>query len=68
MGIRYYADLPDGSVIMKRDGEKGVGHNGGNSSGPSSFRIWDGAAWIPVSRIVKYKSNPSKHKCDARCQ
>jgi hypothetical protein len=29
-----------------------------------------GAAWrdaVPVERSVFYKSNPSKHQCDARC-
>ena len=23
---------------------------------------------LPVTRIIEYKSNPSLHKCDARCQ
>lgn len=23
---------------------------------------------LPVDRIIEYKSNPSLHKCDARCQ
>lgn len=23
--------------------------------------------YLPVERIVNYKSNPSKHECDARC-
>jgi hypothetical protein len=22
---------------------------------------------VPVTRMIEYKSNPSKHKCDARC-
>lgn len=35
--------------------------------------VWDAAAkkWnrncLPVTRTVRYKSNPSKHVCDARC-
>jgi hypothetical protein len=24
-------------------------------------------AWMPVTRRIEYKSNPSLHKCDARC-
>jgi hypothetical protein len=27
--------------------------------------LWKDA--IPVERVVNYKSNPSKHECDARC-
>lgn len=23
--------------------------------------------YLPVNRIINYKSNPSKHECDARC-
>lgn len=23
--------------------------------------------YLPANRIVRYKSNPSKHECDARC-
>lgn len=25
-------------------------------------------AILPVTRMIEYKSNPSLHKCDARCQ
>jgi hypothetical protein len=24
-------------------------------------------AYLPVERVITYKSNPSKHECDARC-
>lgn len=26
------------------------------------------ALYVPVDRAIEYKTNPSKHKCDARCQ
>lgn len=25
------------------------------------------AAYLPVERVIEYKSNPSRHECDARC-
>jgi hypothetical protein len=28
---------------------------------------WDRSDLLPVERVVSYKSNPSKHVCDARC-
>lgn len=28
---------------------------------------WNRGAMLPVTRVVTYKSNPSKHECDARC-
>lgn len=34
-----------------------VGHP---KSGPDAI--------LPVTRMIEYKSNPSLHKCDARCQ
>jgi hypothetical protein len=38
-----------------------------------SFSRWvgygpDGNTLMPVARIIHRKSNPSNHKCDARCQ
>ena len=27
----------------------------------------DGKSVLPIDRVVEYKSNPSKHKCDSRC-
>ncbi len=35
-----------------------------------SFSRWLGKVgdqWLPVTRIINYKTNPSKHKCDGRC-
>jgi len=31
-----------------------------------SFRNRD--AWLPATRRIEFKTNPSLHKCDARCQ
>lgn len=28
---------------------------------------WDKSTLVPVERVINYKSNPSKHECDARC-
>lgn len=30
--------------------------------------VSDDGALVPVTRKIEYKSNPSLHKCDARCQ
>ena len=27
----------------------------------------DNKSWVRIERVVEYKSNPSKHECDARC-
>lgn len=41
--------------------------------GEKDLPTWDPVAkkwqhnWLPVERIVEYKSNPSMHACDARC-
>lgn len=28
---------------------------------------WDKSDLLPVERVITYKSNPSRHECDARC-
>lgn len=38
----------------------------------SNEPVWiPGQGWVevllPVERVVQYKSNPSRHECDARC-
>lgn len=39
--------------------------------GGSKARVWTGSKWddapLPAERMVTYKSNPSRHECDARC-
>lgn len=52
-------------------------HNGKSASNPANFSGYvgqpifvAGQGWTPriqADRIVEYKSNPSRHDCDARC-
>jgi hypothetical protein len=52
-------------------------HNGESASNPANFsgypgvpRFTRGEGWtlrVQAERIVEYKSNPSRHDCDARC-
>lgn len=37
---------------------------------PSKPPVWDGTkyvGYVTVERKINYKSNPSRHECDARC-
>lgn len=37
---------------------------------PANPPVWNGTkyvGYVPVERAIKYKSNPSKHECDAKC-
>ena len=58
--IIHFADLPTGTISSKRcDYDQGPNKMG---------RIWsDDFGWVRATRKVEYKSNPSKHECDARC-
>jgi hypothetical protein len=31
------------------------------------FKLDDYCAFLPVTRVIEYKSHPSKHVCNARC-
>lgn len=52
---------------------RSVHHIGRDAFGtPVGFTpVWTGTAWnrgtVKADRKVQYKSNPSKHECDARC-
>ena len=63
MGIRYFIDLPNGETIMRRDTDRGVDHRGKKQG---TFPYIDGT-WTKADRAVNFKSNPSRHECDARC-
>lgn len=63
MGIRFFIDLPNGETIMRRDTDRGVDYRGKKAG---TFLYVDGT-WIKANRKVDYKSNPSRHECDARC-
>lgn len=58
--IRYFADQPDGSVLM---------FDRVDYRGPKDMRGYDHATarWVPCNRKVEYKSSPSRHECDDRC-
>jgi hypothetical protein len=69
--IRYFA----GDKRLTR-----VRHDGSNSTRPSAFsglpegvepEYIPGEGWVgglvQADRAVRYKSNPSRHECDARC-
>lgn len=36
--------------------------------GATTIEINANKVWLPVTRKIEYKSRPSLHKCDARCQ
>ena len=59
--FRYFVDLPNGETVMSA---KYADYDRGEFQMP---RIWDGSQWLRVTRIVRRKSNPSMHECDARC-
>lgn len=56
--IRYFADLPDVTLEFTR-----VDYiNRKNIRGYSPVH-----GWVKVTRVVEYKSFPTRHECDARC-
>lgn len=56
--IKFFADL----------GAEVVEANRADYRGRTPF-IWNAKAgeWIKATRVVEYKSHPSRHDCDARC-
>jgi hypothetical protein len=56
--IKYFADLPNGEVAEFSK----VDYRSRND-----IRAWNGAEWLEVTRSITFKSNPSRHECDARC-
>ena len=61
--FRYFAEH-NGKIVRLAN----VYHDGHVSTAAHHFFGWaeDGTK-LQVSRKIEYKSNPSKHKCDARC-
>jgi hypothetical protein len=49
------------------DGRKAYGRPVGVTPVWSADKGWRGSD-VLVERAIEYKSNPSKHKCDARCE
>lgn len=58
--IKFFADRNDGTVLefikvdyRSREDIRGYDHASGQ--------------WVSITRTVEFKSNPSRHECDARC-
>ena len=45
-------------------GVKGIAYDGYSKW---AGKIESGAQWLPVTRKIEYKKNPSKHECNAKC-
>lgn len=71
MGYRYFADINGTATELKMVYQERDSSMWGT---PVDFTpFWDGAAQkhvrgeVRATRVIQYKSNPSKHECDARC-
>lgn len=61
--IKYYADINGDAFELSR-----VGHDGHVSAGISHFSgVLPTGERVTATRRVEYKSNPSKHECNAKC-
>ena len=76
----YFADLDDGTILDWRDTSEPTGdldlfgnprrrekpaqvqHDGRRHHGHDPVR-----GWVPITRVVRLKSSPSRHVCDIRC-
>lgn len=64
--IRYFADLANGETVQLSN----VQHNG-SAYKPKAAHftgITPAGQRITATRMIERKSNPSNHKCDARCE
>ncbi|MEX2739955.1 hypothetical protein AB3480_00650 [Rhizobium mongolense] len=61
--FKYFADINGETFELTK-----IRHNGRSASKASNFsgRTPDGEL-VPATRMIEFKSNPSKHVCDARC-
>jgi hypothetical protein len=62
--VGYLNGMKNADFAIKFPGVKGIRHDG------YSMRVGYSAGSrepLPVTRSVIYKTNPSKHVCDARC-
>ena len=69
-------DMPNAEFAKTFPGVKGRRYDGfamlvgcpvGHTSKFVAGKGWDHGPVLPVTRVINYKSNPSKHECDARC-
>lgn len=61
---RYFADTTKLSNVFEKDGKF--------FGSPEGYKpVWTGTAWergtVQANRVVRYKTSPSRHECDARC-
>lgn len=60
--LRYFADLPNGdSLRLDRIDNRNQSKKHDDCWG------WTGTEWVKITRVVEFKSQPSRHECDARC-
>lgn len=67
MAYRYFADLDNGETLMFSDRKDRI-WNKNQSSKHDDTWAWNGERWVKITRAIDYKSFPSLHKCDARCE
>jgi hypothetical protein len=64
--MRYFAEL-NGETIMKRNKDRGI-RCITRRAGRNVFELYvEGHGWVEATRVINFKSNPSRHECDARC-
>lgn len=61
--MKFFADTADGTVEL----DAARIWNKNQSSKHNDSWGFHGGEWIKVTRVVIYKSAPSRHECDARC-
>lgn len=71
--IKYFNGSTELATVTSMDnaefaqrfpGVKGLRYDGFNKR---IGRAAGAQEWVPVERCIEYKSNPSRHACDARC-
>lgn len=61
--FRYFAEVDGQTVELTR-----VGHDGHVSTAAHHFSgLTPAGVRVQAQRVVRYRSNPSRHECDARC-
>lgn len=63
MGQRFYGTVNGQTVRFERVSNRTQSNKHDDTWG------WHAETrqWVKVERVVNYKSNPSRHECDARC-
>lgn len=56
--IKFFADTATGTLSFDRADYRNDGKFGYDAESKS---------WVKISRVIEYKSSPSRHECDARC-